>query len=55
MRRYTVYVTPEAFREIKELPCNTKQRVRQAIRDLAENPHPFTLLEQNPFEEITYY
>lgn len=56
MRRYTVYVTPEAFREIKELPGNIRQRVRQAIRDLAENPHPpgSKILNVPNFEQELY-
>jgi mRNA interferase RelE/StbE len=37
---YTVYITPQAFQEIKSLAGNIRQRVRQAIRNLAENPRP---------------
>jgi mRNA interferase RelE/StbE len=37
---YTVYITPQAFQEIKSLPGNIRQRVRHAIRNLAENPRP---------------
>jgi mRNA interferase RelE/StbE len=37
---YTVYITPQAFQEIKTLPGNIRQRVRQAIRNSAENPRP---------------
>jgi len=37
---YTVYIRPQAFQEIKSLPGNIRQRVRQAIRNLAENPRP---------------
>lgn len=40
VKKYTVYITPEAFSEIKNIPGNIKQRVRQAIRELAENPRP---------------
>lgn len=40
MKQYTVYITPETFREIKNLPGNIRQRVRQAIIELAENPRP---------------
>ncbi len=40
MKPYTVYITPDAFSEIKELPGNIRQRVRQAVRDLANNPRP---------------
>lgn len=38
--RYTVYVTPVALRELRELPGNIRQRARRAIDDLAENPRP---------------
>jgi len=38
--RYTVYVTPDAFGEIKNLPGNIKQRIRRTIRELADNPRP---------------
>jgi len=38
--RYTVYVTPDAFQEIKNLPGNIKQRIRRAIGELADNPRP---------------
>ncbi len=40
MSRYTVYVTPDALSEIRNLPGNVRQRVRRAIDGLAENPHP---------------
>ncbi len=40
MSNYTVYITPQAFQEIKSLAGNIRQRVRQAIRNLAENPRP---------------
>ncbi|MBC6478239.1 MAG: type II toxin-antitoxin system RelE/ParE family toxin [Hormoscilla sp. GM7CHS1pb] len=40
MKRYTVYITPETFSEIKNLPGNIRQRVRQEIIKLAENPRP---------------
>lgn len=40
MSDYTVYVTPETFREIKALPGNVKQRVSRAIQALASNPRP---------------
>jgi mRNA interferase RelE/StbE len=35
-----VYVTPSALREIKDLPGNMRQRIKRAIDDLADNPHP---------------
>jgi mRNA interferase RelE/StbE len=38
--RYTLYVTPETFQNIKELPGNIRQRVRQAIQSLSDNPRP---------------
>jgi len=37
--RYTVYITPQALREIKDLPGHMRQRVKRAIDALAENPH----------------
>ena len=40
MSRYTVYVVPRAWKEIKKLPGNMRQRVRRAIGALADNPRP---------------
>ncbi len=40
MSQFSVYVTPEALREIKDLPGNVRQRVRRAITELASNPFP---------------
>lgn len=40
MSRYKVYTTPQAFREIKSLPGNIRQRVRRAIGELADDPRP---------------
>lgn len=40
MTTYTVFVTPRAWREIKELPGHMRQRVRRAIDDLAKIPRP---------------
>lgn len=40
MTRYTVYVTPRALREIKNLPGNVRQRVRRAVGAFADNPRP---------------
>jgi mRNA interferase RelE/StbE len=37
---YTVYVSPAAFKEMKRLPGNVRQRVRRAVDNLADNPHP---------------
>jgi mRNA interferase RelE/StbE len=38
--RYRVYITPDTFQEIKNIPGNIRQRVRKAIRDFADNPRP---------------
>jgi len=35
---YKVYVTPQAFKEIKALPGNVRQRIRRAIGELADDP-----------------
>ncbi len=40
MSRYTVYVTPQAWREIKGLPGNVRQRVKRAADALAADPRP---------------
>lgn len=40
MSSYTVYINPEAFDSIKELPGNMRQRIRRSIKELAENPRP---------------
>lgn len=40
MNGYTIYVAPETFQAIKELPGNIRQRIRQAIQNLSENPRP---------------
>jgi mRNA interferase RelE/StbE len=40
VKRYTVYVIPSAWKEIKDLPGHMRQRVRRAVDALAENPHP---------------
>ncbi len=40
MSRYILYVTPAAWREIKTLPGNMRQRVSHAIDALANNPYP---------------
>jgi len=36
--RYTVYIVPDAWREIKKLPGNMRQRVKRAIKKMADNP-----------------
>jgi len=38
--RYTVYVIPGAWKEIKRLPGNVRQRVKRAVDALAANPRP---------------
>ena len=38
--RYKVYVLPQAWKEIKRLPGNMRQRVKRAIDGLSENPRP---------------
>ncbi|MBX2999984.1 MAG: type II toxin-antitoxin system RelE/ParE family toxin [Caldilineaceae bacterium] len=40
MSTYTTYVHPQAWQEIKELPGNMRQRVRQTINDLQIEPRP---------------
>jgi mRNA interferase RelE/StbE len=40
MSVYTVYVTPMALKEIKDLPGHMRQRVKRAIDELDDNPHP---------------
>lgn len=40
MSRYTVYVVPRAWREMKALPGNMRHRVKRAVDRLADNPRP---------------
>ena len=40
MAQYTVHVWPEPWKDIKSLPGKVRQRVRQAIDKLAEDPRP---------------
>ena len=40
MSRYIVYVSPSARKEIKDLPGKVRQRVRQAVEALANDPLP---------------
>ena len=40
MAKYKVYIDPPAFHEMKELPGNIRQRLRQAALALADNPRP---------------
>ena len=50
--RYTVYVTPQAWREIKDLPGHMRQRVKRAIDELKDNPHPSGSKELEAPEDI---
>ena len=38
--KYKVYVLPQAWKEIKRLPGNMRQRVKRAIDGLSEDPRP---------------
>ncbi len=40
MSRYTVWITPPAWRETQNLPGHIRQRVRRAIDALADDPRP---------------
>jgi mRNA interferase RelE/StbE len=40
VNRYTVYVIPRAWKDIKDLPGNVRQRVKRAVEALAGNPRP---------------
>ena len=40
MTLYTVYVRPSAWREMKNLPGNVRQRVKQAVEALVEDARP---------------
>jgi mRNA interferase RelE/StbE len=37
---YSVYITPGAWQEAKELPGHMRQRIKRAIDRLSENPRP---------------
>jgi mRNA interferase RelE/StbE len=37
---YKVYATPRALKEAQDLPGHMRQRVKRAIRALADNPRP---------------
>lgn len=37
---YTVYITPTALREIKDLPGHMRQLVRRGVSELAREPRP---------------
>jgi len=38
--RFTIYITPKAWDEIRQLPGHMRQRVRKTIDNLADNPRP---------------
>ncbi len=40
MSLYTIYVTPNAWDEVQDLPGHMRQRVRRAIAALADEPRP---------------
>ena len=40
MSRYSIYITPRALGEIKDLPGHMRQRVSRAIRALTDDPRP---------------
>lgn len=42
MTAFRVYVTPTAWKEIKQLPGNIRQRIRRAIGELPSEPRPHT-------------
>jgi len=37
---YTVYITPTAWDEVRDLPGDMRQRIRRAIAALADEPRP---------------
>lgn len=40
MSNYSVYVIPQAWKEIKQLPGNMRQRVKRAIDGFVSDPYP---------------
>ena len=40
VKRFTVYITPTALKEAKRLPGNVRQRIREAIDNLEDDPRP---------------
>ena len=40
MSRYRLYVSPDAFKEMRKLPGHMRQRVIRAVDELAANPRP---------------
>lgn len=50
MTRFTVYVTPGALEEIKDLPGNIRQRVKRAISELEKSDAPSNSKSLDPSE-----
>ena len=50
MSKYHVFVEPSAWKEIKHLPGNMRQRLKRAVDDLSLEPRPARtkLLETDP-------
>lgn len=42
MSQYDIFITPRAWRELKTLPGNMRQRLRREIESLASAPRPST-------------
>lgn len=40
MSPYTIYILPQALREVRELPGHFRHRIKQAIEKLANDPRP---------------
>lgn len=40
MGKYWVYITPDAFEEMKAVPGNFRQRIKRAISSLSADPVP---------------
>ena len=47
MSHYTIYVIPDAWDAIRNLPGHVRQRVRRAIGALADDPRPHQSKELN--------
>ena len=54
MTKWTVYITPCALRDIKDLPGHMRQRVKRAIDALADNPRPADSKALNAPEDLPY-
>jgi mRNA interferase RelE/StbE len=51
---YTVYVTPSALYQIKDLPGHIRQRIKRAIDALVNDPHPSDSKALNVPEDLIY-